>query len=229
MSRRKILVCLVAVALSLLLLAPAALALWYAVDAEYGGAVTIEIDGDPSSGQVFCVGDTVTITCDLHSYAAMCAGWGNEALTDAGLEVDGPSGPDSDTAGDYDFDDYECAEVETIKTLTIVYTLTTVGTHTVYARSYAEAASWWAGVDVDDFVEDFLTFEVLTACAFGAAKVAASCLCTDDWKNHGEYVSCAAKIVDGYLEAGLIDEECASSIMSDLARSDCGKRSKGDK
>jgi len=138
---------------------------WYYVDAQYGDyhvsiPLSIEINGDPSSGQTFNVGDTITITGELHSYAAMCAGWGNEAYTDAALTVNGASGSGSDTAGDYDFDDYECAEVDTIKTLTVTYALTATGTHTAYMYSYAEAASWWAEVDVVDFAEAMLTFEV---------------------------------------------------------------------
>jgi hypothetical protein len=161
------------IAILLAVTAPAALAWkegpgtnWWYVDASYGGwhnsvPLVIEIDGDPPAGQTFNVGDTITISCDLHSYAAMCAGWGNEALTDAALDVSGPTGSGSDTAGDYDFNNDECAEVETIKTLTINYLLTAAGTHTVYMYSYAEAASWWAGVDEDDFVEDSLTFEVV--------------------------------------------------------------------
>lgn len=173
---KKALTLIVAVITMLSLLAataPAALAWkegsgtnWWYVDASYGGyhnsvPLVIELNGDPSAGQTFYVGDTVTISGDLHAYAAMCAGTGNEALTDAELTVTGPSGSGSDTAGGYDFDDYECAEVETIKTLTIAYPLTAPGTHTVYMSSYADAASWTVG-DYEDFTEDLLTFQVVT-------------------------------------------------------------------
>lgn len=159
--------------LSLLVVPPAALAWqegpetnWWYIDPSYGGyhssvPLVIEINGDPADWQVFNIGDTITVTGDLHSYAAMCAGMGNEAVTDAELTVSGPSGSGSDTAGDYDFDDNECAEVDTIKTLTISYTLTAPGTHTVYMYSYAEAASWWTGVDVDEAVDALLNFEVV--------------------------------------------------------------------
>ena len=170
--KKKIFLALVVVAL-LVAVAPTALAWkegpgtnWWYIDAVYegyhsSGTLAIELNGNPAGGQTFVVGDTISITGDLHAYAAMCAGTGNEAYTDAELAVTGPSGADSDTAGDYDFNDYECAEVDTIDTLTITYPLTAVGTHTVYMYSYAEAASWWTGVDVDDFADDLLTFEVV--------------------------------------------------------------------
>jgi hypothetical protein len=43
------------------------------------------------------------------------------------------------------------------------------------------------------------------------------------YRNHGKCVSTAAKIVSPMEEAGYISEECASSIMNPIARSDCGK------
>ena len=43
------------------------------------------------------------------------------------------------------------------------------------------------------------------------------------YRNHGKCVSTAAKIVSPMVEAGYISEECASSIISPIAQSDCGK------
>ncbi len=39
------------------------------------------------------------------------------------------------------------------------------------------------------------------------------------YRNHGKYVSTAAKMVDPYLESGEIDSVCASCIVSQFARS----------
>lgn len=37
-------------------------------------------------------------------------------------------------------------------------------------------------------------------------------------RNHGEYVSTVAKLVDPYLESGQIDSACASCIVNQFAR-----------
>jgi len=174
--KRKIFSILFAVVLVVsfsLIAAPAALAWqegpgtnWWYIDASYGGwknsvPLVIELNGDSSGGQTFIVGDTITITGDIHSYAVMC-GWENEAYTEYALEVSGPSGSDSDTGWDYDYSGSSYAEVETITTPTITYTLTAPGTHTVYMSSYAAVA--FAGWDVaDDYVDASLTFEVALA------------------------------------------------------------------
>jgi hypothetical protein len=47
-----------------------------------------------------------------------------------------------------------------------------------------------------------------------------------EYRNHGDYVSQVAHIVDQYIEAELITEECARSIVSFRARSDVGKPAK---
>jgi|GEM_PF-1170066 len=39
-----------------------------------------------------------------------------------------------------------------------------------------------------------------------------------DWKNHGQYVSTVARLVDQYVESGEIDSVCASCIVSQFAR-----------
>ncbi|MHC4172595.1 MAG: hypothetical protein ACYST5_06595 [Planctomycetota bacterium] len=154
------------------LIASPALALWqedccpyYYVDASYGGyhnsvPLVIKLDGNSADGQIFAVGESITITGDIHSYAGMC-GWYNEAYTEWLLQVSGPSGADSDTDWDYVYSEEDCAELETITTATITYPLTTPGVHTVYMYSDAQVA--YAGWDeASDFVEALLTFEVAT-------------------------------------------------------------------
>lgn len=231
--KKRIFLALVVVALLVVSAAPA-LALWYYVDAEYGGPLAIELDGNPAGGQTFNVGDTITITGDLDAYAAMCAGTGNEAYTDAALEVSGPSGSGSDTAGDYDFDNVECAEVWTIETLTVNYVLTTLGMHTVYMRSYAEAASWWAGVDVDDLAEDLLTFQVvlpvivIDGCDTGVtdqlldgdstiSEKIAEC---EGARNHGQFVRCVAQLTNDLKRAEYITGQEKGAIQSCAAQAD---------
>ena len=44
-----------------------------------------------------------------------------------------------------------------------------------------------------------------------------------NWRNHGEYVKCAAHIVSPLVDAGIITEEEASALMNPIARSDVGK------
>lgn len=225
------------IAILLAVTAPAALAWkegpgtdWWYVAASYGGyqsdaPLVIKIDGDPASGQVFAVGQTITISGDLYAVAQSCGGDGNGAYTEWLLEVNGPSGPGS--TGDWNYDHSSgCAVADVDTTLAITYDLTDAGTHTVYMSSYAAVSQYWTDV-ADEFANASLTFEVVS-CESVEAEVTEACPCERDpaWRNHGEHVSCAAKIVDGYLEAGFIDEECASSIMNPIARSGCGKPSK---
>jgi len=53
--------------------------------------------------------------------------------------------------------------------------------------------------------------------------VAEECDPSTNWRNHGEYVKCAAHIVSPLVDAGIITEEEASAIMNTIARSDVGK------
>ncbi len=46
---------------------------------------------------------------------------------------------------------------------------------------------------------------------------------TEEWKNHGKYVSSVAKSANSFLEQGLITEEEKDEIMSNAASSSCGK------
>jgi hypothetical protein len=42
------------------------------------------------------------------------------------------------------------------------------------------------------------------------------------WKNHGQYVSTVAQVVEAFLEQDLISEELAEAIVAQAAQSDCG-------
>jgi len=62
--------------------------------------------------------------------------------------------------------------------------------------------------------------------AESGCSLAQYCPCDDDWKNHGEYVSCVAHAAQLFLELGLIED--AGAIVSDAAQSDCGKKDDGN-
>ena len=47
---------------------------------------------------------------------------------------------------------------------------------------------------------------------------------TEEWKNHGKYVSTLAKTTNSFLEAGLITEEEKDAIMEIGATSNCGHK-----
>lgn len=133
------------------------------VDAEYGGPLAIKLDGNPADDQTFCVGDTISITGNIEAYATICH-WPSVAHTEWLLQVDGPSGPDSDSGWEHDYSGgIDCAEVWSVETPTISYTLTTPGTHTVYIGSVARVAcAEWGHLD---FASDLLTFEVVYRAA----------------------------------------------------------------
>ena len=44
------------------------------------------------------------------------------------------------------------------------------------------------------------------------------------WRNHGQYVSAVAHVVNGFLEEGLITEEQAEAIVASAAESNCGAK-----
>ncbi len=148
-------------AMSLLLVgAPGALAYqegpgvdWWFVNASMVGGnyyntvpLVIEIDGNATDFQVFTKDTTVTITSDIHAYAATAAGYygepHNEAITEGYLEVDGASGPDSIGLNGYHYNTPNYAEVETIGTLSISYTMTTPGIHTINVFSKAKVRQY---------------------------------------------------------------------------------------
>ena len=245
MNRRERFVCLVAVALSLMLLAPVSMAWqegpgtnWWYINANYGGyystpPLVIEINGDPSAGQTFVVGDTVNITCYLHAYAVSCGGEGNEAYTNATLEVKGASGFDFDNEWGWDSSD-QCAEVETIETFAIAYTLTAAGIHQIYMNSNVQVAQYWTDV-AKETVEALLTFDVvmpmliIDGCDTGvqdqvlpdgslmSAKISE---CATNARNHGQFVSCVAHLTNEWKGTGYITGKEKGAIQSCAARAD---------
>ena len=140
----------------------------YYLDASYGGyhnsvPLVIKLNGNSSSGQKFNVGETITISCDLHAYAKICddVEYLNSTFTEADLDVDGPSGHENYHVVGSDSGHYDCAEVDTIDTLTISYDLTTVGNHSVWIFSGALVHQEFTGFHIQDIVGDSLTFEVI--------------------------------------------------------------------
>jgi hypothetical protein len=55
-------------------------------------------------------------------------------------------------------------------------------------------------------------------------SIADLCPCTNDWKNHGAYVSCVAHAADDFVAAGIITETQKDVIVSEAAESDCGSK-----
>ena len=47
---------------------------------------------------------------------------------------------------------------------------------------------------------------------------------SDDWKNHGQYVSCVENEAELFYGEGLITEEEKDTIVSEAAQSNVGKR-----
>jgi hypothetical protein len=50
------------------------------------------------------------------------------------------------------------------------------------------------------------------------------CPCENEWKNHGQYVSCVSNATNELVEAGIITEDEAGVIKSAAGKSDCGKK-----
>jgi len=140
---------------------------WYInaqyVDDDDTGPLVIKLNGESSAGQIFLVGDTVIITVSVSAVAQSAAGGYQEVFTNATLEVNGPSG----FAFDMEWDDVwnngdegiEINQTAVPVIVTITYPLTEVGTHEVYANSYAAVAQGSSDVG-DETVDALLTFEV---------------------------------------------------------------------
>jgi hypothetical protein len=63
----------------------------------------------------------------------------------------------------------------------------------------------------------------LDGCS-GEQIVGLECPCDGSWKNQGEYVSCVTHAAEDQVETGLITEEEKGSIVSERAKSGCGKK-----
>ena len=173
---------------SLVPAAPAALAWqegpgtdWWFINASMVGGnyyntvpLVIEINGNAADFQVFTVGTPLTITSDIHAYAATAAGAHgephNEAITEGYLEVTGASGSDSIGLNGYHYNTPDYAEVETIGTLSISYTVTTPGIHTIKVSSKAKVRQYRQDV-AEETVDASLTFNVVANFVTGGGKL----------------------------------------------------------
>lgn len=63
----------------------------------------------------------------------------------------------------------------------------------------------------------------------GAQNIDVAAPCDGDWKNHGAYVSAVSHAVNDQVAAGLLTGEEGGAIVSEAARSDCGKKARGNR
>jgi hypothetical protein len=57
-------------------------------------------------------------------------------------------------------------------------------------------------------------------------SIAQICPADNVWKNHGKYVSCVSNTAETFLDAGLINEAEKDATVSEVAKSDVGKKTK---
>jgi hypothetical protein len=84
----------------------------------------------------------------------------------------------------------------------------------------------WAGrgsVPGDVFFDNVLLVGKIDPTVFENLVPCAGPVSGGKWKNHGQYVSAMAKVVEKFWEAGLITDEEAFVILFTAARSNCGK------
>ena len=58
-------------------------------------------------------------------------------------------------------------------------------------------------------------------------SVQQSCPCENNWKNHGQMVSCTSGVAEIFVSEGLLTDEEKDAIVSEAAKSSCGKSTKG--
>ena len=61
-------------------------------------------------------------------------------------------------------------------------------------------------------------------CVANVCEVGVICACDNDWKNHGQYVKCVKKVTNIAKKAGIISGKEKGEIVSEAAKSDCGKK-----
>ena len=96
------------------------------------------------------------------------------------------------------------------------------GTYTI---SVAPVAADEDEDGVEDAVDDCLgtpTGEIVDASGCSISQI---CPC-DEFKNHGQYVSCTARAVEDFVQSGIITEVEADMIVETAAHTSCGKKSK---
>ena len=62
------------------------------------------------------------------------------------------------------------------------------------------------------------------AAASAEDLIEGECSCEIEWKNHGDYVKCVTQAAKVHAANDLIDQKKKSIIVSEAARSDCGKK-----
>ncbi len=102
---------------------------------------------------------------------------------------------------------------------------------TPFPAGFSDLQSWTRNADLDP---DWLRIgtDIVGGTTFNATFSAAGIEfpnCSGPapgvpWKNHGEYVSATAHIVNQFLDQGLITQEQADAIVGSAAESNCGKK-----
>jgi len=79
-------------------------------------------------------------------------------------------------------------------------------------------------LDVDDICSGTATGEYVNS---NGCSIGQQCSITDNWKNHGKYVSCVSHAAEELVEEAVITEEEKDAIVSAAAGSSVGKRNEG--
>ena len=80
------------------------------------------------------------------------------------------------------------------------------------------------GEEYDACLETTLGVMVDVNGCSGEQLVDLSCPCENEWKNHGEFVSCVANTAENLVAEGLITQGEKGTIISERAKSGCGKK-----
>ena len=90
--------------------------------------------------------------------------------------------------------------------------------------------SSWFLATVDDITNaDAAAVSTTNQTEEPAVDIDSLCPCEDDWKNHGQYVSCVAKETKELVAAGQISEKERTDMVKKAAKSTCGENKKRNK
>ena len=154
----------------------------------FADPLTITINGNPASGQEFTVGDTITITCGVVAGALIdnvsptAVNYRATADSTLGLyygTVIEPPTPPAESPLIDDFysvidEDYPTVSVAVSEILSITYTLTEEGLHTIRAYSVARVFKYtgaWGQVDYAESGPVYLTFNVVATPSDPAEEI----------------------------------------------------------
>ena len=134
--------------------------------------LAISINGDPSEGQLFSVDDTIDIVGSVTSNAYIAAQTSGIAEIYFELSIDGPSGSTSDDYYDSDSGAGYLQAYVYKHEISLSYTLTNAGLHTItlYSWAHVEGDTNAGSVNVSDDEEVTLDFYVLSVN--GCASIA---------------------------------------------------------